>query len=193
MEHNHATSCTPIRFASRAVRKIYRVLVPHKLRTAIWIFRHRGFRGIFEHIKKKKSGRSFSEGISYRPCLIGNVCYKVCKIPACGEPLVSIVIPVFNQFDYTYKCVLSIVNTVRGIPYEIIIGDDMSADKTKEIKRYFPGITVHVNKTEHGFLMNCNRAAEPVPARCGEIPVQGTRQEHGEEENPCCRPLCAKF
>ena len=81
------------------------------------------------------------------------------RIPQFSEPKVSIVIPVYNQFDYTYQCVKSIVDTVKDVSYEIIIGDDMSTDKTKLIKKIMPGIRVNINETDHGFLMNCNRAA----------------------------------
>ena len=46
------------------------------------------------------------------------------------EPLVSIVIPVFNKFDLTYNCVKSIVEHGAQIPFEIIIVDDCSRDET---------------------------------------------------------------
>lgn len=82
------------------------------------------------------------------------------SIPQFEKPKVSIVIPVYNQFDYTHACIKSIINTVKEVSYEIIIGDDMSTDATKKIKRYVSGVRVNVNKTDHGFLMNCNRAAK---------------------------------
>lgn len=82
------------------------------------------------------------------------------EIPQFANPKVSIVIPVYNQFDYTHACIKSIINTVKDLPYEIIIGDDMSTDATKKIKKYVSGIRVNINKTDHGFLMNCNRAAK---------------------------------
>ena len=82
------------------------------------------------------------------------------SVPQFSKPKVSIVIPVYNQFDYTHACIKSIINTVKDVPYEIIIGDDMSTDATKKIKKYVSGIRVNINKTDHGFLMNCNRAAK---------------------------------
>lgn len=81
-------------------------------------------------------------------------------IPTSSNPKVSIVIPVYNQFDYTHACIKSIINTVKDVSYEIIIGDDMSTDATKKIKKYISGVKVNINKTDHGFLMNCNRAAK---------------------------------
>lgn len=81
-------------------------------------------------------------------------------IPQFAKPKVSIIIPVYNQFDYTHACIKSIIDTVKDVSYEIIIGDDMSTDATKKIKRYVSGIRVNINKSDHGFLMNCNRAAK---------------------------------
>ena len=45
------------------------------------------------------------------------------------EPLVSIIIPAYNQFSYTYNCLKSIKNhTEKEIAYEVIIADDRSPD-----------------------------------------------------------------
>lgn len=85
--------------------------------------------------------------------------FEPVEIPQFDSPLVSIVIPVYNQFKFTYACVRSILNTVKDIPYEIIIGDDLSTDETRNIKDIFKGIKVNKNEACHGFLMNCNSAA----------------------------------
>ena len=62
------------------------------------------------------------------------------------EPLVSIIIPVFNQFEYTRKCLNSIArNTSPNIPYEIILIDDHSSDETFDIEKDYPDITVYRN------------------------------------------------
>lgn len=81
-------------------------------------------------------------------------------VPECKQPLVSIVIPVYNQFDYTYNCVQSIIENSQDVAYEIIIGDDVSTDKTKNIKRYIKNITVVRNEENQRFLLNCNHAAQ---------------------------------
>ena len=75
------------------------------------------------------------------------------------NPLVSIIIPVYNNFEYTNKCIESIVNNSSNISYEIIIADDISTDLTKNIKEYFSNIYINKNRKEHGFVMNCNKAA----------------------------------
>lgn len=85
--------------------------------------------------------------------------FKITKNHLFGNPLVSIIIPVYNKFEYTNKCIKSIFNTSSNISYEIIIADDMSNDLTKHIKNYFSNISINKNKKEHGFVMNCNKAA----------------------------------
>ncbi len=82
------------------------------------------------------------------------------SVPQFAKPKVTIIIPVYNQFDYTHACIKSIIDTVKDVSYEIVIGDDMSTDATRKIKKYISGIRVNINKTDHGFLMNCNRAAK---------------------------------
>ena len=84
---------------------------------------------------------------------------KIYTIKKYDKPLVSIIIPVFNKFKYTFKCIISILNNIDDISYEIIIADDMSTDLTKYIKYFFKNIIVSKNKEYHGFIMNCNKAA----------------------------------
>ncbi len=76
------------------------------------------------------------------------------------EPKVSIIIPVYNQWNYTYNCLKSIKENTVGIDYEIIIADDNSSDETVNIESYFRNI-IHVRNPENKmFLLNCNNAAK---------------------------------
>lgn len=76
------------------------------------------------------------------------------------NPLVSIIIPVFNQWEYTYSCLKSILSIPDKTPYDVIIADDVSEDQTKEIKNHVENVLVIRNKTNLGFLRNCNNAAK---------------------------------
>ncbi len=87
-------------------------------------------------------------------------CAKKITIPKFDNPKVSIVIPVYNEFNYTYNCIKSIIENVKDVPYEVIVGDDESTDTTKKIKKIIRNVKVNINTTDHGFLMNCNRAAK---------------------------------
>ena len=77
------------------------------------------------------------------------------------EPLVSIVIPAFNKFDLTYNCVKSIAEHGAQVPFEIIIVDDCSRDKTMFAAFAFgSGIRFIRNPENLGFIRSCNRGFE---------------------------------
>jgi len=83
-----------------------------------------------------------------------------------NAPLVSIIIPVYNQFNYTYNCLKSILeNTGSKIKYEIIIADDCSDDLTKDIKTAVSNINVVITPENYGFLKNCNYAAKQAKGK----------------------------
>lgn len=84
----------------------------------------------------------------------------ILEIPRFDNPEVSIIIPVYNNFRYTYKCISSILKSETKIPFEIIIGNDMSKDKTRIIDKYFINIIVINNNQKLNYLKNCNQAAK---------------------------------
>ncbi|MEG2428591.1 MAG: glycosyltransferase [Clostridium sp.] len=74
-------------------------------------------------------------------------------------PKVSIIIPVYNQIQYTYLCLASILEHTQDVSYEIIIADDVSTDATEHLSEFAENITICRNKENQGFLKNCNQAA----------------------------------
>lgn len=81
--------------------------------------------------------------------------------PKHDEPLVSIIVPVYNQFNYTLSCLKSILeNTPQNISYEVLVADDESTDETKNIENYVENIRVIRNGINKGFLKNCNYASK---------------------------------
>ena len=75
-------------------------------------------------------------------------------------PKVSIVIPVYNQFTYTYNCLKSILENSGDVSYEIIIADDVSNDLTTRLSEIAENIQIARNKENQRFLRNCNQAAK---------------------------------
>lgn len=75
-------------------------------------------------------------------------------------PRVSIVIPVYNQFTYTYNCLKSILENSGDVSYEIIIADDVSNDLTTRLSEVAENINIVRNKENQRFLRNCNNAAQ---------------------------------
>jgi len=80
-----------------------------------------------------------------------------------GETVdLSVIVPVYNQWPYTYACLNSIAAMcIPGdIRYEIILADDGSTDETLNADKHFPGIRVVRTPHNLGFLRNCNHAAQ---------------------------------
>jgi GT2 family glycosyltransferase len=84
------------------------------------------------------------------------------KLPALiAEPVVSIILPVFNNLKLTLECLLSITaHTDSRVSYEIILADDASTDETAQIVGAIPNLRILRNESNLGFLLNCNKALE---------------------------------
>ena len=77
-----------------------------------------------------------------------------------GHPMVSIIIPVYNQVHYTYACLVSILEHTKDVVYEVILADDVSTDATAQLSKYVENVVICRNETNQGFLKNCNQAAK---------------------------------
>lgn len=79
-------------------------------------------------------------------------------------PLVSVLIPVLNGKDYFELCLCSLINSINGIPFEVIIIDQGSTDGTLEIVKKFiqgnPNIILIENALNLGFAKAINQGAE---------------------------------
>jgi GT2 family glycosyltransferase len=75
------------------------------------------------------------------------------------NPEVTIIVPVHNNFAYTYDCLKSIHDTCGGLRYEVIVADDASSDATRKAGRKFANVRIVRNEQSLFFLRNCNRAA----------------------------------
>lgn len=74
-------------------------------------------------------------------------------------PLVSIIVPVFNLWDYTFRCLRSVQQHTSHIPHEIIVVDDASTDESREALPLLQGIRLIRNAKNEGFAHNNNKAA----------------------------------
>ena len=81
------------------------------------------------------------------------------EVPASNNPLVSIIIPVYNQYKYTIACINSVIKATKDIDVEIIVSDDNSSDETKRIDKIKNLKVIH-NDENLGFLKNCNNASK---------------------------------
>ena len=80
------------------------------------------------------------------------------KIPAHPQPVVSIIIPVYNQLQYTLQCLRSIVEqTQANLAFEVIVVNDCSTDNTVGILEQIKGLKRIDNPQNLGFLLSCNQ------------------------------------
>ena len=78
--------------------------------------------------------------------------------PVTEDPNISIIIPVYNNWSFTQKCLQSMQLHNRG-SYEIIIVDNNSTDETPQRLAAIDGIQVITNGTNEVFVNACNQAA----------------------------------
>lgn len=74
-------------------------------------------------------------------------------------PVVSVIIPVFNQLKYTITAVQSILASACAVPYEILIIDDCSRDETASFFADLAPIRCITQDENQGFIAACNRGA----------------------------------
>jgi GT2 family glycosyltransferase/glycosyltransferase involved in cell wall biosynthesis len=86
---------------------------------------------------------------------VESICFPVHK-----QVEVSIIIPVFNQFQYTQACLASLQTVEDPVPFEVIVVDDCSTDETARLVSQMDGVVYLRNETNSGFITSCNRGAK---------------------------------
>ncbi|NNL95266.1 MAG: glycosyltransferase, partial [Xanthomonadales bacterium] len=82
------------------------------------------------------------------------------RIACADRPLVSIIIPVFNQWVYTAACLRSLAEARCYTRFEVIVVDDASSDGSHEHLKQVEGVKTIRNEHNAGFIDSCNRGAE---------------------------------
>jgi GT2 family glycosyltransferase/glycosyltransferase involved in cell wall biosynthesis len=82
------------------------------------------------------------------------------RFPAHEKVEVSIIIPVFNQFQFTHACLASVLAVKERARFEVIVVDDCSTDETAELVPSMNGVVYLRNEANSGFIVSCNRGAE---------------------------------
>jgi GT2 family glycosyltransferase len=80
--------------------------------------------------------------------------------PQHEEVDVSIIIPVFNQLEYTHACLASLQVVEEQTRFEVIVVDDCSTDNTQEVVTQIPGVVCLRNDSNSGFIASCNAGAK---------------------------------
>ena len=76
-----------------------------------------------------------------------------------GPVEVSIVIPVYGQLAHTLACLRSLADHGSRQPFEVVVYDDASTDRTPEILTTLPGLVWGRVAANAGFGVSCNAGA----------------------------------
>ena len=84
---------------------------------------------------------------------------KTIQIPITSNPMVTVIIPVYGEIDYTLRCLASIAAHPAQAAFEVIVVDDCSPDNSAEILSHVDGIRLIRNEKNQGFIRSCNAGA----------------------------------
>lgn len=135
------------------------------LRSALFLLRTQSIAGVLDGIHAAKSCYIRDSG---RPAIPASICPEPTNvlastdisIPPTNAPLVSIIIPVYNNLAYTAACLNAICQSNSKVEYEIIIADDGSTDETKEWCCSVENLRYIATGQKQGFIATCNAAAQ---------------------------------
>ena len=162
------TSVFPINTRRRVVAQFFLAIIKHPIRsikhlhprkiTAAYYTTKDG--GIKQVVRNLFIKIAYNQAYDFEPPLIRifRIFYKKISLPQSDAPLVSIIVPAYNNFSFTYASLISIKSNTT-LPYEVIVADDSSTDKTKHISKIINNV-VHIRSDKNlKFVLNCNNAA----------------------------------
>lgn len=79
--------------------------------------------------------------------------------PTTTNPVISIVIPVYNKWQYSANCLYSIFKNTQS-DYEVLIVDDASSDETQKELSTIKNLRFVQNEKNLGFIDTCNHGAQ---------------------------------
>jgi GT2 family glycosyltransferase len=78
--------------------------------------------------------------------------------PPASAPRLSILIPMYNELDYTVNCLRAIAEAMPDVAFEIVIADDCSTDPDAVLLLGIANVSVVRQAANVGFIRNCNAA-----------------------------------
>lgn len=80
-------------------------------------------------------------------------------LPTTTTPLVSVIIPAYGQVGITLRCLEAIARSQTATSFEVIVAEDASGDPDMTLLDAIVGLRLVRNRSNLGFLHNCNAAA----------------------------------
>lgn len=164
----------PLRWITSHFRKLshFVFILKNDIKVGYQILKRDGLKGFIYRLKWYLKGKRLKEdidliknGAAFKDTVNKTTRFNIIKFKKEEIPLVSIIIPVHNQWAYTYNCLKSIKENTQNVSYEVIIADDVSTDDTSNISSLIKNITHIRNEKNLGFLQNCNKAANYAKGR----------------------------
>lgn len=86
-------------------------------------------------------------------------------LPAVDTPLVSVIVPAFNNIDYTLCCLAAMCRHLPETTFEVLAVDDGSTDESTRLLTLVPNLICLRNDSTQGFVRSVNRAARVARGR----------------------------
>ncbi len=80
------------------------------------------------------------------------------KFPKANRPVLSILVPAYNEVDVTTECLMALVRFRPRAAFEVVLADDASDDPAMAAFAEVPNLVYRRNPTNLGFLASCNAA-----------------------------------
>jgi GT2 family glycosyltransferase len=161
----------PFRVAARMLENLGRARAWNPLRwplllsLAVRTMSTKGLKGALE--RSQSTRQEYQPAESVESVSIEDIGDPVppAEFPKIRNPDVSIVIPVYNQWEYTAACMRSLAETQCNATFEVIVVDDHSSDETVKWMNEIKGVTYLRNEKNLGFIGSCNHGAETASGR----------------------------
>jgi GT2 family glycosyltransferase/glycosyltransferase involved in cell wall biosynthesis len=160
----------PFRVLGRLLRNLRRAGAANPLRwpflaaQAARTIRTKGLRGALLRVQLEQQQGPPEPTDTHTLEAIGNP-EPPASLPCPDQPDASIVIPVYNKWEYTAACLRSLAETSSRTAFEVIVVDDQSSDETAARLAGIEGLIHLRNEKNLGFVGSCNRGAEHARGR----------------------------
>lgn len=135
----------------------------HILASALRLLRVEGLKGFLGRARARRHSQ-IDKAVALGAWIVSLYQPRIC-LPASSHPEVSIVIPAYNNWRYTYRCLRSIEKHTKSVPIEVILVDNASRDKTRRAENVVTGLKVLHSNENLGFVKGCNEGAKLASGR----------------------------
>jgi GT2 family glycosyltransferase len=126
------------------------------LRRGLSSLRSRGWQGTWQRLQDRYS----ASRVNPLPLVVhAAMSPEEIVFAAVPAPTASIVVPAYNQLDYTVQCLAALYQSGDKTPFEVIVVDDASSDDSAQVLAQIRGLHFLRNAQNLGFIGSCNAGA----------------------------------